>query len=97
MGILLRASTKLVATFIVTLALFLLFFMFFPKGIIALQDLAAGLNDLIRTPAFLDEQAMALYRTFINDSTLLGVIVTAIARLLIEVVAYVVGGLYGHR
>ncbi|MEM6650566.1 MAG: hypothetical protein AAF603_09980, partial [Pseudomonadota bacterium] len=56
MGIIVRSATKLVLTFAVTLLLFILFFMFFPKGMTALQDFAALLNDLIRTPSFLNEQ-----------------------------------------
>ncbi|WOI53229.1 hypothetical protein [Parvularcula sp. LCG005] len=91
MGILFRASGKLLATAIVALGIFILSFMFWPKGILWLQDGAAWFVDTVRTPGFLDEKATVLYRTFVNDSTVLGILVTAIARLVVEIVAFVFG------
>ncbi|MEM9421459.1 MAG: hypothetical protein AAF986_02975 [Pseudomonadota bacterium] len=97
MGIIFRATSKLVMTFVVTIALFILSFMYFPQGVTALQDAAQFLEAAMWEPPFLTERATVLFRTFINDSTLLGVITTAVARVLIEAVSYLFGGMVGDR
>ena len=97
MGIIFRATSKLVLTFVVALALFVLSFMYFPQGILALQDAAQFLGGALGEPGFLGDQAKVLYRTFITESTILCILVTAIARVLIEAASYLFGGMFGAR
>ena len=97
MGILIRAITKLIATFAVAVGLFALSFMYFPQGIEWVNMAAQFMGGAIGNPTFLGEDAAALFTTYVTDSTLLGVIVTAIARVLIEAVSFLFGGMLGDR
>ena len=93
---LLKAGGKIVATFVATLALFVLCFMFWPKGVTMMQDFSNWAEDYLRSPGFLDDQAKALYNTFINSGTILGVTATVIARTLVEAIAWIGGSFTGR-
>ncbi|MEL6258954.1 MAG: hypothetical protein AAFQ67_07855 [Pseudomonadota bacterium] len=87
-----RASTKLIATFIVVFIFFILSFVFAPGLVRAIQDFADMINNLTRTPP-LGEQALILYRTFVNENTIMGITLTVIARVIVEIAAWI-GGTY---
>ncbi|MEO0983087.1 MAG: hypothetical protein AAFX03_10595 [Pseudomonadota bacterium] len=91
-GMMARASTKMVATFVVVIVFFLICFAFAPWIIRGLQDVAEWMDNYLRTPP-LNEQALILYRTLVNENTLLGIITTVVARMIVEIVSWV-GGTY---
>ena len=93
LGMFSRASAKLVATFFTVILLMMLCFAFMPWAITGLQDVIEGLDALTRDPP-LGAQAKVLYRTLVNENTMFGIIMTIIARALVETVAWAGGRLF---
>lgn len=96
-GFLFSAIGKLVSTVVLALGLCLLSIYYWPTGLLLAQDLASLLHEKIRAPAFLDQRQLAFYRQLVGDTTILGIFVTAIARLLVEALAYTGGALLHRR
>lgn len=90
-GSLFRSSAKLVLSFVLVIVLLVLAFAFEPAWVRAAQDWIEGLNDHLRTPPLLDDQALILYRTLVNENTIFGVVMTLLSRAIIEVVAWLFG------
>ena len=89
-----KASAKLVATFFMVIGLMILAFAFFPGGITWLQDLVEMLNEDLRNPPLLNEQATVLYRTLVNENTIFGIIMTLLARSIVELIALIGGSIW---
>ena len=85
-----RASTKLAATFVMVILLMLLGFAFFPSAINGLSDFTNYLEGYLRDPP-LNEQATVLFRTLVNEQTIFGIIMTMIARSIVEFFAWFFG------
>lgn len=97
MGILwgmMRSSSKIMLTFVVMLLLTVLLILFWPKAYVGLQDFAEMLDDTFRNPPFEDEQNTAIYRLFVNSTTILGVIMTLISRAIVDFIAFIGGNLF---
>lgn len=86
-----RASAKLMATFVTVIGLMLLGFTFFPSALNALSDFSNYLEGFLRDPQ-VDEQGKFLFRTLVNENTIFGILMTMIARSLVELAALVFGG-----
>jgi len=97
MGILfgmMRSSSKIMLTFVVMLFLTVLLILFWPSAYVGLQDFAEWMDDGVRNPPFESEQNIAIYRLFVNSTTILGVIMTLISRAIVDMVAFAGGQLY---
>lgn len=93
LGMFSRASAKLLATFVMVIALMIGMFAVAPGLITALQDLVEGLDAVLRDPP-LNEQGTVLYRTLVNENTVFGIVMTIIARALVELIAWAGGSLW---
>ena len=90
---LLRSSSKIMATFIVLIFITFVMILFLPGVYVWLQNLAEGIDDYVRNPP-MEPQQVAVYRFFVNGATILSVIMTLIARSLVEVAAWTGGRLF---
>lgn len=81
-----NASAKLVASFFMVLALMLLAFAFFPDTINQLKEHIQVflLTDFMRNPP-LNAQGEMLFDLLINEAAIFGIIMTLIARMLVEI------------
>ncbi|MEM1105977.1 MAG: hypothetical protein AAGH87_06265 [Pseudomonadota bacterium] len=91
LGSLTRASTKLVLSFVLVIVIMVLCFAFAPGLIRGMQDWIENLNELLRTPPLLSDQGLILYRTLVNENTIFGILLTLLARAIIEVCAFAFG------
>lgn len=96
-GSLFRSSTKLALSFVLVIVLLILAFAFAPSWLRSLQDWIEVIYDHIRTPPILDDQEMILYRTMVNEKTIFGILMTLLARAIIEVFAYIFGKAFGKE
>jgi len=80
------AGTKIIATFFMVLALIMFSILFWPAGFNALNDLANWIANtaMIRNPD-LSERGVTLTRLFINEASIFGIILTLVARMVVEV------------
>ncbi len=80
------AAGKIVATFFMVLVLILLSVLFFPQGFNLVNDAANHLAnlDVVRNPP-ISERGKTLSRLFINEASIFGILITLIARLVVEV------------
>lgn len=91
MWILLRsmstASFKIIATFFMVLVLIMLGIMFAPGAFNGVNDFANYLANLdwVRNPD-LGEQGVAVTRVFINEASIFGILMTLIARIVVEII-----------
>ena len=76
------------------LLLTVLLILFWPSAYVGLQDVAEWMDDGIRNPPFDSEQQVAIYRLFVNSTTILGVIMTLISRAIVDMFAFVGGRLF---
>lgn len=81
-----KAPSKILATFVVSILVFLVVFAFFPNVLIALQDFSEYIDGYTRNPP-IDDQGKALFRVFVNENTLLAVMGTVFARSVVEIVS----------
>ena len=78
-----KAPIKIVATFVVSLGLFLGAFIFFPTALTTVQDWANNVSDAIRNwPP--DDKSTVLWRTFTDSNAILAVFVTILSRSIVE-------------
>ena len=84
-----NASAKLIATFFMVIILMLLAFAFFPNGINALKESIQQfmLTDAMRNPP-LNAQGEMLFDLLINESTVFGIIMTLLARMIVEMISW---------
>ena len=97
MGILwsmMRSSSKIMLTFLVMLLLTVLLILFWPSAYVGLQDFAEWMDDGVRNPPFDSEQNVAIYRLFVNSTTILGVTMTLISRAIVDMIAFAGGHLF---
>ena len=82
-----NASSKIIATFFMVLVLMMLGVLFVPSVFNGVNDFANYLANLnwIRNPS-LGEQGVAVFRVFINESSIFGIIMTLIARVVVEMI-----------
>ncbi|MEO0881520.1 MAG: hypothetical protein AAFY34_02195 [Pseudomonadota bacterium] len=85
-----KASAKLAATFIMVIVLLLVGFAFFPGAVNGLSDFTNYLEGYLRNPP-LNEQATVLFRTLVNEQTIFGIIMTMIARSIVEFTVWFFG------
>ena len=91
MWILLRsmstASFKIIATFFMVLVLIMLGILFAPGAFNGVNDFANYLANLdwVRNPD-LGEQGIAVTRVFINEASIFGILMTLIARIVVEII-----------
>ncbi len=82
-----NASVKIVATFFMVLVLIVFGILFVPSAYNGVNDFANWIAnwDMIRNPDF-GEQGKALMRQFINEASIFGIVLTLIARMIVEVI-----------
>ena len=90
-----NASSKIVATFFMVLVLIFLGVMFVPSAFNSVNDFANYLANLnwVRNPD-IGEQGVAVTRVFINESSIFGIIMTLIARIVVELIWWGVARLW---
>ncbi|MEM9841775.1 MAG: hypothetical protein AAF767_03960 [Pseudomonadota bacterium] len=90
-----NASAKIVATFFMVLVLIMLGVLFAPNLFNTVNDFANYLANLdwVRNPAFGD-QGVAVTRVFINESSIFGIIMTLLARIIVELIWWSCGQLW---
>lgn len=99
MWILLRslssASAKIIATFFMVLLLMMLGVLFVPGVFNGVNDFANYIANMeaIRNPN-LGEQGVAVFRVFINEASIFGILMTLIARVFVEVIWWICGQLW---
>ena len=86
-------TSKIVATFFMVIFLMLLGFAFFPDALNRLSDFTNWIEGQIRDPD-MDERGKFLFRTLVNENTIFGIIMTLIARALIEFIFWISGVLW---
>jgi len=89
------ASAKIVATFFMVLVLIMLGIMFAPAAFNGVNDFANYLANLdwVRNPD-VGEQGVAVTRVFINESSIFGIVMTLIARIVVEILWWGTGALW---
>ena len=86
-------STKIVLTFFMVIFLLLIGFAFFPDLLNRMQDFTNWIESHVRDPN-IDERGKYLFRTLVNENTIFGIIMTLIARALIEFIFWICGMLW---
>ena len=85
-----KVSSKIVLTFFMVIFLLLVGFAFFPDLLNRMQDFTNWIEGQIRDPD-IDERGKYLFRTLVNENTIFGIIMTLIARALIEFIFWICG------
>ncbi len=82
-----NASSKILATFFMVLILMMLGVLFVPSAFNGVNDFANYIANLnwIRNPS-LGEQGVAVFRVFINEASIFGILMTLIARVVVELI-----------
>ena len=80
------AGSKIIATFFMVLILIMLSVLFFPQGFNLVSDAANHLANLeiARNPP-VSERGKTLVRLFINEASIFGILITLIARMVVEI------------
>ena len=83
-----RVSTKLVVTAFLSIALIIFGFLFAPNILSAVYDFADVVEGWLPTAQDLElkDLAGALYRQVVNDTMIFGVLLTLIARVIVEII-----------
>ncbi len=89
------ASTKIVATFFMVIILMLLGIVFFPRQLNQINDVANWIAnlDFVRNPD-IPQTAVAVFRNFVNETTIFGILMTLIARAFVEFIFWLCGILW---
>ena len=84
------ASTKIVATFFMVIILMLLGIVFFPRQLNQINDFANWIAniDFVRNPD-IPQTAVAVFRNFVNETTIFGILMTLIARAFVEFIFWI--------
>ncbi len=86
-------SSKIVLTFFMVIFLMLLGFAFFPDLLNRMSDFTNYIEGMIRDPD-MDDRGKFLFRTLVNENTIFGIIMTLIARAVIEFLFWICGMLW---
>ena len=86
-------SSKIAATFFMVIFLMLLGFAFFPDLLNRLSDFTNWIEGQIRDPN-MDDRGKFLFRTLVNENTIFGIIMTLIARAVVEFIFWISGVLW---
>ncbi|MFN3214492.1 MAG: hypothetical protein ACE37M_15410 [Henriciella sp.] len=91
-----NASAKILATFFMVLILMMLGVLFVPSAFNGVNDFANYLAnlDMIRNPN-LGDQGIAVFRVFINEAAIFGILMTLIARVVVELIWWGSAKLWG--
>lgn len=83
-----RVSTKLLATAALSIAIVILGYLFAPNVLSAVYDFADVVEDWLPTAKELNLKDLggALYRQTVNDTMIFGILLTLIARIIVEFV-----------
>ena len=87
------ATSKIAITFFMVIFLMLLGFAYFPDLLNRLSDFCNQLEGHLRDPN-LDDRGKFLFRTLVNENTIFGIIMTLIARSVVELCFWVLGGMW---
>ncbi|MCH2456910.1 hypothetical protein [Henriciella marina] len=89
------ASTKIVATFFMVILLMLLGIVFFPRQLNQINDVANWIAnlDFVRNPD-IPQTAVAVFRNFVNETTIFGILMTLIARAFVEFIFWICAALW---
>lgn len=87
-------GAKTVATFFVMVGLFLLCMTFYPEAINWLLRMADGLENELRSYDVFQAREDNLFRLLVDDMALFGIFLTVIARTIVELLAFLFGGLW---
>ena len=81
------AGSKIVATFFMVLVLIMFSILFWPAGFNALNDFANVIanTEMIRNPD-LSDRGVTLTRLFINEASIFGILLTLVARMVVEII-----------
>ena len=80
------AGSKIIATFFMVLILIMLSVLFFPQGFNLVSDAANHLANLeIASNPPVSERGKTLVRLFINEASIFGILITLIARMVVEI------------
>ncbi len=90
-----NASSKILATFFMVLVLMMLGVLFVPSVFNGVNDFANYIANLgwIRNPN-LGDQGVAVFRVFINEASIFGILMTLIARVVVELIWWSSGQLW---
>lgn len=83
-------TSKIIATFFMVIFLMLLGFAFFPDLLNRMADFTNWIEGQIRDPN-MDDRGKFLFRTLVNENTIFGIIMTLIARAVIEFLFWIFG------
>lgn len=83
-----KSSGKIMATFAVLIGMSLLLIFVFPASYITLQDWADDLDQWTRDPMWIEGTAKVMYRFLVNGTTILSVIMTVLARAIVEIAVW---------
>jgi len=94
-----RVSTKLVATAVLSIAILILGFVFAPNLLTEFQYFADAIENWLPNSkewGFKD-QAGAAYSTFVNDTVIFGILMSLLARVIVEIVWGLFALAFGSR
>lgn len=86
-------TSKIVITFFMVILLLMIGFAFFPDQLNRLSDFTNWIESQIRDPN-LDDQGKFLFRTLVNENTIFGIVMTLLARAVVEFVFWFCAGLW---
>lgn len=94
-----RVSSKLVATAFLSIGLIILGFLFAPNLLSAIYDFADMVEAWLPTASELNLRDLsgALYRQVVNDTMVFGVLMTLVARIIVELIWGLFALLLGKR
>lgn len=95
LGTLSKASSKIFLTFIVAIILIIMSILFYPDAYLRLDDFANWLAnlDILRNPSD-NKQGTAVVRMLLNETTIFGIVVTLVARMIVEILFFATVGMW---
>ncbi|WP_300380325.1 hypothetical protein [Henriciella sp.] len=86
-------TSKIFITFFTVIFLLMLGFAYFPEQLNRLSDFTNWIEGQIRDPD-MDDRGKFLFRTLVNENTIFGIVMTLIARAVVEFVFWFCAGLW---
>lgn len=95
LGTLSKASSKIFMTFVVAIILIIVSILFYPDAYLKLDDFANWLAnlDILRNPSD-NKQGTAVVRMLLNETTIFGIVVTLVARMIVELLFFATAGMW---
>lgn len=97
MWIFLRGPSRIVATFVVAAALMAASFLFYPPFMRTLQEWGSDWANAAQSPTWLDAQQQVLFNAIVTDTTFVGLMLTIIARAIVDVCFWCASLMGGDR